>query len=85
MCSPRSKESKWYSLFTSRLLLESSGTKHSTKMFYKKVGLTSTDLKYQMTKWQILGSIFNIHDPRTRYNRGWQPALSEGFLKFFFS
>ena len=50
-------------------------------MFYKKVGLTSTDLKYQMTKWQILGSIFNIHDPRTRYNRG---VATKVFWSFFF-
>ena len=87
MCSPRSKESKWYSLFTSRLLLEFDWAKHKMKMFYKKVGLSSTNVvrkRYEITKGQILGSIFNIHDLRTRYNRGWQPAPSEGFLKFFF-
>lgn len=53
-------------------------------MFYKEVGLSSTNLvrkKYQMTKWQIPGSIFNIHDPRTRYNRG---PTSEGFFGVFF-
>ena len=34
-----------------------------------------------MTKWQILGSIFNIHDPRTRYNRG---VATKVFWSFFF-